>query len=242
VPSITTGGAAITYTLTGTIPAGISINAATGEISWSNAVAAGAYTLTVKATNSAGSTTATYTLTVTASTTVTAPTGLAYSPASTAVTAGTAGNSAAPAINNGQGVITYSLTGTIPAGVTINSGTGVISWSTAVAAGTYTLTVKAANTAGSTTATYSLTVNAAVVLVSFSKDILPTLTTACGGCHSYTKTWTGVSSHTTGCSSIQDKIGTTYCNGARMPLGANPLPATFIAQFNLWIAQGKLNN
>lgn len=242
VPSLNTGGATVTYSLTGTIPAGITINAATGEIGWSTAVAAGTYALTAKATNSAGSISTGYTLTVTATLVVTAPTGFGYTPASTTITAGTAGISATPAINNGQGTVSYSLTGTIPAGITINATTGVISWSNAVIAGTYTLSAKATNSAGSATATYTLTVNAAAALVSFSKDLLPTLTSSCGGCHSYAKTYAGVSSHTTGCLSIQDKIGTTYCGGVRMPEGKAPLSAAFIAQFNAWIAQGKLNN
>lgn len=242
IPSINNGGSIITYSLTGTIPAGVSINSSTGEISWSNTVAAGNYTFSAKATNSIGSTTAGYTLTVNNTTTVTAPTSLAYNPASATATTGTAGSSAAPTINNGLGTITYSLTGTIAAGISINSSTGVISWTTAVVAGNYSLSVKATNSAGSITATYALTVNAASATVSFAKDILPTINNACSGCHSYTKTWSGISSHLTGCSSIQDKISTTYCGGSRMPQGGPYLSATFIAQFNAWIAQGALNN
>lgn len=242
IPSINSGGSAVTYTITGTLPAGVTINSSTGEISWSNTVAAGTYALAVKAANAMGAATASYTLTINNTATVTAPTSLAYNPASGTTTVGTAGSSAIPSINNGLGTITYSLAGTVAAGISISSTTGVISWTTALAAGTYTLTVKAANSAGSISATYTLTVNAAAALVSFSKDLLPTLTNSCGGCHSYTKTYSGVLSHTTGCSSIQDKIGTTYCTGVRMPEGKAPLPAAFIAQFNAWIAQGKLNN
>ncbi len=242
IPSVITGGATIAYSLTGTLPAGISINSATGEISWSNAVAIGIYALTAKATNSAGSISTGYTLTVTAIASVTAPSSLLYSPSSSTITAGTAGSSATPTINSGLGTITYSLTGTIPAGITINASTGVISWSTVLTTGVYTITVKATNSAGSSTASYALTVNAATTTVSFSKDLLPTLTNSCGGCHSYTKTYAGVLSHTTGCTSIQDKIGTTYCSGSRMPQGSTPLSAAYIAQFNAWIAQGKLNN
>jgi hypothetical protein len=72
-PSINDGGGVINYSLTGTIPSGISINATSGVISWTNAIAVGTYTLTVKAANSAGNTTTTYTLTVTNTATVTAP-------------------------------------------------------------------------------------------------------------------------------------------------------------------------
>ena len=241
-PTITNNGGSITYSLTGTIPPGITISSSTGVISWSNAVTAGTYTLNIAAANSIGSTSSSYTLTVNNTATVIAPSSLSYSPTGSSVMQGTAGASATPTINNGLGTITYSLTGTIPTGISINSSTGIISWSSAVAIGSYTLTVTATNSAGKTTATYALTVTAAVTTVSFSKDILPIMSSSCGGCHSYTKNYAGVSSHTTGCNSIQDKIGTTYCSGSRMPKGASALSAAYISLFNTWIAQGQLNN
>lgn len=241
-PTISDGGASIAYDLIGTIPAGVGINHSTGIISWSNAVVAGTYNIDVKATNSVGNTSTSYLLSVNNTATVTAPSSLAYNPASYSVTQGTAGSSVSPSINNGLGTIAYTLTGTIPTGVSINSSTGVISWSSTVTAGIYNLSIKASNSAGSTTSTYVLTVNAVAAKVSFASAILPTLSASCGGCHSYTKTYTGVIGHTTGCSSIQDKMGTTYCTGARMPLGGTPLTAAYIASFNTWIAQGQLNN
>jgi hypothetical protein len=140
------------------------------------------------------------------------------------------------------GTITYTLSGTIPTGISISSSIGIISWTNAVAVGTYALTVKATNSAGNTTTTYTITVAAASSLVSFSKDILPVLSSSCGNCHSYTKTYTGISGHTSGCNSIQNKISTTYCSGSRMPAGSSPLSDAFITLFNNWIAQGKLNN
>lgn len=243
IPSINTGGTTVTYSISSAIPTGVTINSSTGEISWSSAVLAGTYTLVVKATNSVGTISFSYVLTVNNTATVTAPTSLVYNPATSVSTVGTAGNSATPSINNGLGTITYSLTGTIATGISIDPASGVISWTTALAAGSYTLSIKATNSAGSITASYTITRNAATTTtVSFAKDLLPTLTSSCGGCHSYTKTYSGVLSHTTGCSSIQDKIGTTYCTGVRMPEGKPALSAAFIAQFNAWIAQGKLNN
>ncbi len=241
-PTITNGGGSITYSLTGTVPTGISISSTSGIISWSSAVAAGTYTLNETATNSAGNTTTTYTLTVKATATVTAPTSLAYNPASASATQGTAGASATPTINNGLGTIAYSLTGTIPTGVSISNTSGVISWANTVAAGTYILNVTATNSAGNTTATYTLTVTAAVATVSFSRDILPTISSSCSGCHSYATSYTGIIGHTTGCNGIQYKISTTYCSGARMPLGGTPLSASYITLFSNWIAQGQLNN
>ena len=236
-----TGGNAV-YSLTGTVPNGISINATSGVISWSKTVSPGTYALSVIATNTSGITTTSYTLTVTNAATVTAPTSFSYSPAAVTITQGTAGSSAIPTINNGLGTISYALTGTIPAGISINATTGVISWSTAVVVGTYTINVSATNSAGKTTATYSLTVNAVSATVSFSASILPILKTNCSSCHSYTSSYSGISSHTSGCNSIQNKIGTTYCSGSRMPQGSSALSASFIATFNAWIAQGMPNN
>lgn len=241
-PQITNGGASINYALIGSIPSGISINATTGVISWSNLVAVGTYALNVSAANSAGTVNASYGLTVSASASVSVPSSFSYNPATASSVSGTAGVSASPSINNGLGTITYSVTGTIPAGISINATTGVISWSNTLAVGNYALSVKATNSAGSTTTNFALNITAPAAIISFSAVILPVMTTSCGGCHSYTKTYAGITGHLTGCTSIQDKIGTTYCGGSRMPVGANPLPATYIADFNTWIAQGKLNN
>lgn len=242
IPTISDGGAAVSYDLIGNIPAGISIDNKTGVISWNATVAVGNYTLSAKATNSVGNITTSYSLSVNASIVVTAPSSLLYNPASSSVTQGTAGNSVSPSINTGLGTITYSLTGTVVSGISIDVNSGVISWSSTVVTGTYNLTITATNSVGSTTATYVLTVNTAAATVSFSASILPVITSSCSGCHSYAKDYAGISSHTTGCSSIQDKIGTTYCTGVRMPQGGNPLSASFIALFNTWIAQGQLNN
>lgn len=241
-PQINNGGGTINYALNGTIPAGISIHATTGIISWSNSVATGNYTLNVTATNSVGSTSTSYGLTVSASATVSIPSSFAYSPATGTSVSGTAGASSTPSINNGLGTITYALNGTIPTGISINASTGVINWNNTLAVGNYVLTAKASNSAGSVTTNFTLSITAPAAIISFSAVILPVMTTSCGGCHSYTKTYAGITANLTGCASIQDKIGTTYCGGSRMPVGANPLPATYIADFKNWIAQGKLNN
>ncbi len=94
------GSAVINYALLGTIPAGISIHATTGIISWSNSVATGNYTLNVTATNSVGSTSTSYGLTVSASATVSIPSSFAYSPATGTSVSGTAGASSTPSLNN----------------------------------------------------------------------------------------------------------------------------------------------
>ena len=62
----TTGNPAATYTLTGSLPSGVTLNGATGVISGTpDHGTAGTYHVTITATNSAGSTTQSFTLTVT---------------------------------------------------------------------------------------------------------------------------------------------------------------------------------
>lgn len=64
-PTINLGsGGTATYTFNAAVATGISINASTGIISWSSTLAAGTYSLVVKATNTTGSTTAIYSLTL----------------------------------------------------------------------------------------------------------------------------------------------------------------------------------
>jgi hypothetical protein len=64
IPVINDGLGTITYALTGTKPAGISIDQNTGVISWTSSVPAGTYNINCKAANLGGSITTTYTLTV----------------------------------------------------------------------------------------------------------------------------------------------------------------------------------
>jgi len=74
-PTINLGsGGTATYTFNTATASGISINASTGVISWSATLAAGTYSISIKATNTSGSTTAAYNLTLTPVTTVVTPT------------------------------------------------------------------------------------------------------------------------------------------------------------------------
>jgi gliding motility-associated-like protein len=145
----------LTYTISPVPPAGITIDPATGIISYANTVAPGSYPFTVTAANALGTVTAPFTLTVNAL----APAALVYSTSSSTVIRGTAGTSVTPTINTGGATVTYSLTGTVPGGVTIDPASGIISYDNTVTVGNYPLTVTATNLTGSTTATYTLTIN-----------------------------------------------------------------------------------
>lgn len=67
-PTIKNGQGTISYSFKGTVPAGVSISSGSGLISWNANVAVGSYSLTVQASNSAGSVTAIYSLTINSAT------------------------------------------------------------------------------------------------------------------------------------------------------------------------------
>lgn len=144
------------YTITqGGLPAGLSLNSATGAISGSS-TALGNYGFTVLATNADGcSGTQSYTLAVVcpavAFNQMSLPAGqagVAYSQSFTATPAPPAGS------------YSFSLIqGSLPSGVTFNSSTGVLG-GTPMVTGAYNFTIKAAASNGcSGTQSYSLTIN-----------------------------------------------------------------------------------
>ena len=154
------GTAPITWELSGNIPAGISCNSSTGEIS-GTPTQAGQYKITVKAKNDYGSDEKYYILTITAST----PTG--YPPI--IVTA----ELPAPTLNqyysqnifaDGSKPIRFSLSGSVPPGLslgTVTSGVypGIVPLSgTVTQAGRYTFTVTAANDYGTASETYTFNI------------------------------------------------------------------------------------
>ena len=151
----TTGTTPISYSLTGTVPNGVTINSNIGLISIAATTAVGNHTFTIRASNAAPTaTTMNFTLRVNAATVAPSIT----SASSTTVTSGTA--STFQVVATGTTPISYSLTGTVPNGVTINSNTGLISIAATTAVGNHTFTIRASN-AASTAATmrFTLTVN-----------------------------------------------------------------------------------
>ena len=133
------GVPAPTYALTAA-PTGMTINAATGVITWvpgAADIAASPHSVTVEATNGGGTDTQNYQITVT---------GNPPSITSTPVTTATAGVLYTYDVNaTGNPPPTYSVT-VAPTGMTISVTTGLISWTpTAAQIGTQNVTVGAAN-------------------------------------------------------------------------------------------------
>ncbi|HEV7487911.1 MAG TPA: putative Ig domain-containing protein [Thermoanaerobaculia bacterium] len=155
----TGGQGTITWSKTGTLPAGITLNSATGVLSGTTN-AAGSFPITVTATDSNGcsGTGATYTLTINCQTiTVTNPgvnTGTVDAPFSQTFTK-----------TGILGTVTWSETGALPAGITLNSATGVLS-GTPTVTGSFSITVTATDTNGcSGSSPYTLTINCQTITV-----------------------------------------------------------------------------
>jgi hypothetical protein len=158
---VTGGGGtpAYTYSVSPSLPSGLSLNASTGAITGTPTATSGSATYTVTVTDS-NSATASNTFSLAVSSAVTAT----QSVASKTLTQNAAATSFTPVTGgNGMPSLTYSVSPSLPAGLNLNSGTGAISGTPTVNHGatTYTVTVTDANTATASN-TFSLTVNTAV--------------------------------------------------------------------------------
>ena len=149
------GGAVTSWSVTPSLPAGLTLSTSTGVISGTPTAVTAAATYTVTATNANGSAAAGVNITVTLG----APTNLSYSndPAIGYVSGGGTFPTMTPS-STGGAVASYSITPALPAGVTLNTSTGVISGSPTVATAQVTHTVTATNATGSTTANISIVI------------------------------------------------------------------------------------
>ena len=150
------GGTIASYTVTPTLPAGLSISASTGVVSGTPTAATAQAVYTVTGTNSAGSTTAALTLTVTSA--LQPPAGLTYlvNPAVYAVGTAITPNTAS---STGGAIASYAVSPTLPAGLSLDTASGTLAGTPTVAAAQAVYTVTGTNAAGSNTAALTLTVN-----------------------------------------------------------------------------------
>ncbi|AIY41596.1 Fibronectin type III domain protein [Collimonas arenae] len=157
------GTAPYTYALTaGSLPSGISLNAATGVLSGTTVVS-GSFPITVRATDSSTGTGAPFNASRSYTLTVAAP---AISLAPSSVAGGTVAASYAASISasGGTAPYTYSVSaGALPAGISLNTASGALS-GTPTAAGTFNVTVKALDVNGfNGTQAYSLVIGSATL-------------------------------------------------------------------------------
>jgi hypothetical protein len=165
-PVTSSGGTGtLSYSVSPTLPAGLSYSASTGAITGTPTVTSSTttYTVTVTDANSA-TTTATFSLTVNAAVVAT------QAIASTSLTVNKAATSFTPVTSSGgTGTLSYSVSPTLPTGLSYSESTGVITGTPTVtsSATTYTVTVTDANSA-TATATFSLTVNTPTPAIVFT--------------------------------------------------------------------------
>lgn len=139
-------GDAVTFSVSGDDR--FSINSSTGEIT-AAAVPAGRYTITVTATNPAGSDSKTVTITAYLVPALGGSTTFSWS----------VGAAFAQSLTSTGNFVTYAVTeGSLPAGLSLNSSTGEIT-GTPTVAGTYAFRVTVTNWAGSASQSYAFTVN-----------------------------------------------------------------------------------
>lgn len=152
-----TGSAVTSWTLnSGALPAGLSLNTSTGVVS-GTPTAAGSFSITVTATNAAGSNSRTITLN-----SYTAP-----AITTTSLPNGTTGQSYSRALAASGSAPTWSVTaGSLPAGLGLSS-SGTIS-GTPTGSGTSSFTVRAQNAAGSDTQALSIAVYTAPAITTSS--------------------------------------------------------------------------
>jgi len=151
-------GGSYSYSLTGSLPAGLSLNATTGEIS-GTPTEVGTFNVTIRATHDPTGCTGdqAYSLVV-ACATIT----LGGGAPPTNVTAGVAGYTHTFTATGGVSPWTFTSTGTLPTGLTLNPTTGVLSGTPSVT-GTFNFTIVATDSATGATCTGSAPFSVTVV-------------------------------------------------------------------------------
>ena len=158
-----TGGPVSTWTISPSLPAGLSISATTGAISGTPTAISSSTSYTITATNAGGSGTATVTIVVNDI----APSSVSYSPSFLTLTKDSAMTTATPT-SSGGAVVSWSLTGTLPAGLSFSTSTGAISGTPTAVSSATTYTVTATNSGGSATATVTILVNDAAPSITYT--------------------------------------------------------------------------
>jgi hypothetical protein len=154
-----TGGAVTSYTVSPTLPAGLTLDPATGIISGTPTTVTAKNNYLVTTTNADGSTTYAVSITINdvATTTGVAPANLTYATPVVYVT-GKSIPALSPTVTGGA-VSSYSVSPALPAGLTLDATTGIISGTPTVVSAAASYQVTATNNVGSTAFAISITIN-----------------------------------------------------------------------------------
>lgn len=150
VPSLVDGTLPVTWTLV-SAPAGMTIGATTGRVIWAGSPIAGPHTITIRASNLAGSDDESWVLEV-----IAPP--ILGTMGDTSIMEFAAFTSIAPTVVEGTQPISFSLD-TGPSGMQIDPATGVVNWPQAQPSLTpYTVRIRATNAVGYAVSQFALTV------------------------------------------------------------------------------------
>ena len=147
------GGTPTSYSISPTLPSGLSFNTSTGVVSGTPTAVSASTMYTVTASNPNGSVNGTFSITVND----VAPTSIAYATPNV-FTKGSAITSLSPTVTGGT-PSGYFISPALPNGLAFSTATGVISGTPTVVSATATYTVTATNANGSVNGTLSMTVN-----------------------------------------------------------------------------------
>ena len=159
------GGAVTSWSISPSLPSGLSFNTSTGAISGTPTTITSSTTYTVTASNTGGSATTTVTIVVNDA----PPTGVTYSGSPFTLTKGTTMTSATPSVGGGT-VVSWSISPSLPTGLTFDTSTGTISGTPTVVSADTNYTITATNAGGSNSTIVSLAV---LMTVSDPSDLGP---------------------------------------------------------------------
>ena len=154
------------YSVSPALPAGLSLDLGTGEISGTPTATSSSATYTITARNSGGTGTTTVTIVVNDAVPV-----IAYSPNAFTLTKGTAMTTVTPTTSGGT-IVSWSISPTLPTGLAFDTSTGAISGTPTVLSVSAAYTVTATNTGGSDTATVTIVVNDELPVIVYSPSSL----------------------------------------------------------------------
>ncbi|MCP5500265.1 MAG: putative Ig domain-containing protein [Leptospiraceae bacterium] len=149
-PTVT--GTVTSYSVSPTLPSGLSLNTSTGVISGTPSATQVASSYTVTATNAYGNTTVSISITINDA----PPSSLSYTAAPFTFTQGIAISPQNPVVTGT--VTSYSVNPALPSGLSLNTSTGVISGTPSATQGVSSYTVTATNSSGSTNTSVSITI------------------------------------------------------------------------------------